>query len=70
MHNQRLTEANIFGYRLDRIDEVNRQSSRYEVLGPNDSGVIASFPDRPSAERFILMRELRTSGIRPRNPAY
>jgi hypothetical protein len=70
MQNHRQTEANILGYRLDRIEVSDRQTLCYEVLGPENGSVIASFLDRPSAERFIVLRELRNISIRPRNPAY
>lgn len=70
MPNQRLTEATLFGYQLDRVDGTSTQFPRYEVLGPDSRDVIASFPDRPSAEKFILMRELNVAGARLRNPAY
>jgi hypothetical protein len=70
MHANRRTEANILGYQLDRVEAGSEWAPRYEVLGPENGDVIASFPDRPSAERFILMRELHgcTAGIR--HPAY
>ncbi|MEZ5520751.1 MAG: hypothetical protein R3F08_04675 [Dokdonella sp.] len=70
MHANRRTEANILGYQLDRVEAGSHWTTQYEVLAPDGGDVIASFPDRPSAERFILMRELRghTTGIR--HPAY
>ena len=70
MEDKRRTEANILGYQLDRVEGNDHWTSRYEVLGPDSGDVIASFPDRPSAERFILMRELNSSGAQYRNPAY
>lgn len=70
MQNHRQTEANILGYRLDRVEAMDRQACCYEVLGPENGGVIASFLDRPSAEKFIVMRELDSISMRPRNPAY
>jgi hypothetical protein len=70
MQNQRLTEANILGYRIDRIEQAARATSHYEVLGPDNDAVLASFLDRPSAEQFIVMRELRSIELRPRNPVY
>jgi hypothetical protein len=70
MQNQRLTEANILGYRLDRIDGENRRNVRYEVLGPDRKDVIGHFADRTSAERFIVQREMDMMRSLPRNPAY
>ncbi|SFN06416.1 hypothetical protein [Dokdonella immobilis] len=70
MQDNRRTEANILGYQLDRVEGASQWATRYEVLGPEDNNVIASFPDRPSAERFILLRELRGCAPGIRNPAY
>lgn len=70
MQNHRHTEANILGYRLDRIADDRPDSIHYEVTSPDDGTVLARFHDRPSAELFIVTRELRHISIRPRNPAY
>lgn len=70
MPTQRLTEANILGYQLDRIVEFGRSLARYEVRGPESGKVLASFVDRPSAEHFIVMRELGQLNRRVRTPAY
>lgn len=70
MHSHRQTEANILGYRLDRIEAVLSDRVRYEVGSPENGSIIGRFPDRQAAERFIVMRELRQISIRPRNPAY
>jgi hypothetical protein len=70
MQNQRLTEANILGYRLERIDGENQRNVRYEVLGPDRDDVIGRFSDRTSAERFIVQREMGMIRSMPRNPAY
>ncbi len=70
MYSHRQTEANILGYRLDRIEGGLPDSLRYEVSAPDSGMAIASFFDRPSAEQFIVLRELRTIATRPRNPAY
>lgn len=70
MQTSRQTEANILGYRLDRIEAALPDTLHYEVSTPDDGTAIASFLDRPSAERFIVLRELRTIATRPRNPAY
>ena len=70
MHSHRQTEANILGYRLDRIEGGMPDTRHYEVSAPDTDTAIASFLDRPSAEQFIVLRELRTIATRPRNPAY
>jgi len=70
MQQQNRTEANILGYRLDRIDDAHARSPRYEVRGPEDGSVIASFPDRPAAERYIVTRELDSIRLRRGTPAY
>lgn len=70
MRNQHLTETNVLGYRIDRIEPGDPYGARYEVLAPEDGQVLASFLDRPSAEQFIVMRELRSIEQRPRTPAY
>lgn len=70
MQNQRHVEANILGYRLDRIEETKTRSLHYEVCAPDDGAPIASFENRPEAEQFIVLRELRSVAMRPRNPAY
>ena len=70
MPTQRLTEANILGYHLDRIVELGRTMPHYEVCGPESGAPLASFIDRPSAEQFIVMRELGQLHRRTRTPAY
>ncbi|MEO7013991.1 MAG: hypothetical protein ABI127_06730 [Dokdonella sp.] len=70
MHNQRHTEANILGYRLDRIEADHPEKTHYEVTCPENGNIIARFRDRPAAERFIVTRELRHISVRPSNPAY
>jgi len=68
MPSQRLTEVDILGYRIDRIDAPD--SPAWEVLAPENAAVLARFADRESAERFIILRELRAIELRPRNAAY
>lgn len=70
MQSQRHIEANILGYRLERIEEIQTNTQRYEVCAPGDGSIIARFENRPEAERFIVLRELRTVAMRPRHPAY
>lgn len=70
MPTQRLTEANILGYQLDRIHLLGRTIHHYEVRGPETGAVLASFLDRPSAEQFIVLRELGMLPRRAGTPAY
>ena len=68
MQKQRLTEAHVLGYRIDRIIHDAPASERFEVVGPENQSTLASFPDRPAAENFIVMRELRAIELRPNQP--
>jgi hypothetical protein len=70
MQTRRLTETNVFGYRIDLIETGHSSHPRYEVCAPQDGAVLASFDDRIAAEQFIVMRELRAIEQRPRSPAY
>lgn len=70
MQKHRQTEANILGYRLDRVEAGDCDCPCYEVMGPDNGRVIASFLDRPSAEKFIVLRELGSISMRRPNPAY
>ncbi|MGB2788239.1 MAG: hypothetical protein WBC13_02815 [Dokdonella sp.] len=70
MQTQRVFEANIFGYRLDRINEDSPRPGHYEVSTSDGKRPLASFADRRSAEEFILRSELSTHQIGPRTPAY
>jgi len=70
MQEHRLTETNILGYRIDRIARDLADACCYEVIGPEDGSVLAIFSDRPAAEKFVVMRELRSTEMRPRSPAY
>ena len=67
---QRLTEANILGYKLDRIVELGSAVPHYEVRGPETGSALASFSDRHSAEQFIVMCELGKLPGRTGTPAY
>lgn len=69
MQTHRQTETNIIGYRLDRIYADRPDRICYEVTSPDTDAVIARFPDRLSAERFIVMRELGKISTRPHNRA-
>lgn len=70
MHDLSLTETKILGYRIDRVARDAADACCYEVIGPHDGGVLAIFADRPAAEQFVVMRELRSIELRPRSPAY
>lgn len=70
MHGQRLTETHVLGYRIDRIETAKASVTHYEVLIAEGGAVLAQFADRSAAEKFIVMRELRSIELRPRMPAY
>lgn len=70
MHAQRLTETHLLGYRIDRVETANPRAAHYEVLISDDGSVLAQFADRSAAEKFIVMRELRSIELRPRMHAY
>ncbi len=70
MSAQRLTELNILGYRIDRISPESSADRHYAVIGPERDELLGTFADRPAAERFVIMRELRSLEARPRSPAY
>ena len=55
----------MLGYRIDRIVHDAPASERFEVVSPESQSALASFPDRPAAENFIVMRELRSIELRP-----
>lgn len=70
MRNQRHTEVNVLGYRIERIRQFDEQgiatSQWYEVLAPESDIVLGSFAQRAEAEREIIAREL---GALPRPAA-
>ncbi|WP_440222546.1 hypothetical protein ACQQ2N_15855 [Dokdonella sp. MW10] len=61
-------EPHLLGYRIERTTDT--EDAPYQVFAPDDTGELARFRDRPSAEQFIVMRELRAIETRPRHPAY
>lgn len=65
-----LIETKILGYRIDRVDRERADACCYEVIGPDECGVLAIFADRPAAEQFVVLCELRSIEMRPRSPAY
>ena len=62
MHDQRKTEVNVLGYRIERVhafDDRGRIAVRwYEVLAPESGTLLGSFAHRAEAEREIVAREL------------
>lgn len=70
MHTQRLTEANILGYQLDRVVRYGNATPHFEVRGPETGTALASFRDRQSAEQFIVMLELGSIPGRTDTTAY
>lgn len=72
MRNQRHTEVNVLGYRIERLqafdDHGGIAAQWYEVLAPESDALLGSFAHRAEAEREIITRELRAL---PRSsPAY
>jgi len=62
MRDQRHTEVNVLGYRIERVltlDERGDISTQwYEVLAPESQTLLGSFAHRAEAEREIISREL------------
>lgn len=62
MHDQRKTEVNVLGYRIERVqsfDDRGHVAARwYEVLAPESDALLGSFAHRAEAEREIVAREL------------
>ncbi|HEU4664715.1 MAG TPA: hypothetical protein VFS55_11870 [Dokdonella sp.] len=62
MRDQRRTEANVLGYRIECVrtfDERGELAARwYEVLAPESRELLGTFAHRAEAERDIVMREL------------
>lgn len=67
MHDPTAPESHLLGY---RIECDGGASSRYRVIEPEGARVLAVFDARASAERYIVLRELRAIEARPRHPAY
>ena len=57
----------MLGYPIE-TDAASTQ--RYRVRDPASGDVLAVFEDLPAAERFVVLRELRSIPSRPRHPAY
>ena len=62
MGDQRHTEVNVLGYRIERVrtldDRGDIAAQRYDVLAPGSQAVLGSFAHRAEAERHIISREL------------
>ena len=62
MRIHRHTEVNVLGYRIDRVEQCDRDGSIalrwYEVLAPESADLLGSFAHRAEAERAIVSREL------------
>ncbi|MBA8888710.1 hypothetical protein FHW12_002946 [Dokdonella fugitiva] len=62
MSDQRHTEVNVLGYRVERVrtfDERGDVAAQwYEVLAPHSQALLGTFAHRAEAERDIVTREL------------
>lgn len=62
MRDQRHTEVNVLGYRIERVrtfDERGDVAAQwYEVLAPESQALLGTFAHRVEAERDIVTREL------------
>ena len=63
MRDQRHTEVNVLGYRIERLQKIDDRggisAQWYEVLAPESEALLGSFEHRAEAEREIITRELR-----------
>lgn len=62
MRDQRQTEVNVLGYKIERARQIDNRgdiaTQWYEVLAPDSSALLGSFAHRAEAERDIDTREL------------
>ena len=62
MRDQRHTEVNVLGYRIERVLTLDERgdiaTQWYEVLAPESQKLLGSFAHRAEAEREIISREL------------
>ncbi len=62
MHEQRKTEVNVLGYRIEYVQILDDRGElamrRYDVLGPQSNTLLGSFAHRAEAEHEIVTREL------------
>jgi hypothetical protein len=62
MRDQRHTEVNVLGYRIERVQQFDDccdvAAQWYEVLAPESGTLLGTFAHRAEAERDIVTREL------------
>lgn len=62
MKEQRKTEVNVLGYRIESVQILDGRGQpatrRYDVLGPESNTLLGSFAHRAEAEHEIVTREL------------
>jgi len=63
MRSLRCTEAQVLGYKIERLDEYDDagllQAMNYEVLCPRTGAVLASVANAQAAKRYVILHELR-----------
>jgi len=63
MRSLRCTEAQVLGYKIERLDEYDDagllQAMNYEVLWPRTGAVLASVANAQAAKRYVILHELR-----------
>jgi hypothetical protein len=62
MRDQRHTEVNVLGYRIERVQKLDERgdvaTQWYEVLAPDSGAILGAFAHRAEAERHVITREL------------
>lgn len=62
MRDRRLIEANVLGYRIERVSTFDERGDVaalwYEVFAPETGALLGCFAQRSVAERDIVAREL------------
>lgn len=62
MRDRRLIEANVLGYRIERVSAFDERgdiaAQWYEVFAPETGALLGCFAQRSVAERDIVAREL------------
>jgi len=63
MRDRRLIEANVLGYRIERVSTFDERGDLaaqwYEVFAPETGALLGCYAQRSVAERSIVARELR-----------
>jgi len=63
MRSLRCTEAQVLGYKIERLDEYDDagllHSMTYEVLCPRSGMVLGKHANVQAAKRFVIVHELR-----------